>query len=208
MPDVAAVEADLHGDALDAVEVLQEVAHAPAPADAGTGMGDAGLPLLDLVGMGVEAEWESFEAGFDFAAVGDGFDKGADVGEEGGVSGFEEAGQMRHAAVDGEGAGVFGLDFDELGLRGIGAVLEGEVGAGVLVGGVGTGFAGHEHVERVVAAGEEQADEGAVFALGRGGGVGDAFGEAEVEQGVEDGQGGHALAAELTEETPTGEGGR
>ena len=90
LPDIRSIERNLHRHDLAAVRIAQDIGHSAAPADAAAGMGDAGLPLLDLVTVRIESERQAPEVLRDLRAVRYRLDKSADVRHKGRLAIFKK----------------------------------------------------------------------------------------------------------------------
>ena len=145
--DVLARQGDVHRHEARGVERREDVGRAPAPADGGALVGDAGLPLLDLVDVRKKRDRQRLTRLI--LAQRERADERADVGDEAEFAQVEQVAQFRHGRVQPERAAAqVGGGQRQQSVHGLR-----EVAAGLGVGGILAAGGRHEHVERVVAAG-------------------------------------------------------
>ena len=183
-------------------------ARPPQPAELGHALGHRGLPLVNLVAVRIQRARQGHALG-QVLRLGHRLDERADIRDKGGPSlpaaharAIEEIRQSRAGGVQAvELAVATGILIQRLQLRD----AEGQVAAGGGIDGVSCGVAGHEPVEGVIAAVEEETHERAVVrrrAAGR-----RVPGQVQVEQGVQHGYAAEGGAGGLAEKAAAVHGG-
>jgi hypothetical protein len=150
--------------------------------------------------MGEQAHWDGVV--LLIFGEGDGADERTDIGDEGGATLIEKGLELRHSGMKAK-LRVIGCRVTQW--KKVGR-SEGEFLARGFVFFVGGPAARCEHVEGVVAAVEEKANERPVIAIRRQRVRGGPPGEAEVEQSGEKRRATHAAAGHLTDETTSCDG--
>ena len=96
LPDIAAIERDVHRHLLIGIQFLEQIGGASRPANAGALMRQAGLPLLDLIGVREETERQLLRERVHLRAILHRLDQRADIRHERCVSGFEQTRHLGH----------------------------------------------------------------------------------------------------------------
>ena len=164
LEDVVAGQRDVHGDAVRRAAPLavQQVGDAPAPAVGDACVRDGGLPLLDLIGVRIQAEGQPRAAAFDARRV-HRLEERPDVGDQGKFAVAVEGLQLRDGRMQGVVApGVRAIR--DAGDRQQRALIQCQIRTQVRVFGELVGVVRNQHVERVVAAGEEDAHQSPLVA--------------------------------------------